>query len=129
MVFPVRTSLHVYVIDDDPSARNGLSRLLRVAGYDVHTYSSANEFLAAPEVESTGCIILDARMPGLSGIELRDELCERGSTLPFIFVTADDDPEVRKKAMAMNAAGFFRKPVDGVALLDAVKWTLSRGAV
>jgi FixJ family two-component response regulator len=126
MVFPVSTSLQVYVIDDDSSARKGISRLLRTAGYDVNAYSSADDFLAALDVEKTGCIILDARMPGLSGVELQDELCECGSTLPFIFVTADDDPKVREKAITMNSAGFFRKPVDGVALLDAVKWTLSR---
>jgi FixJ family two-component response regulator len=120
---------HVYIIDDDLSVRNGLSRLLRTAGYDVHTYSSADEFLAAPDIEPIGCIILDARMPGLSGPELQAELSDRGRELPLIFVTADDDPEIRKKAMALHAAGFFRKPVDGAALLDAVKWTISRETI
>ena len=111
-------------MDDDASARRGLARLLRTAGYDVHAFASANEFLDALDPQLWGCLVLDARMPGLSGEELHEELKGQGVDLPIIVVTADDDPETRRRALRMGAAGFFRKPVDGTALLDAIRWAL-----
>ena len=114
----------VFVVDDDPSARRGLARLLRTAGHEVREHASAKEFLDALGSETCECLVLDARMPGLSGEELQAELKTRGVHLPIIIVTADDDPETRKKAQRMGAAGFFRKPVDGTALLDAITWAL-----
>ena len=111
-------------MDDDPSARRGLARLLRIAGHDVHDYASANEFLDVLTSKKCECLVLDARMPGLSGEELQAELKARGVHLPIIVVTADDDPETRLKAQKMGAAGFFRKPVDGTALLDAITWAV-----
>jgi FixJ family two-component response regulator len=114
----------VFVVDDDPSARRGLARLLRTAGHDVRDFASANEFLDALDPQVSGCLVLDARMPGLSGEELHQELKGRGVELPIIVVTADDDPEARQRALRMRAAGFFRKPVDGTALLDAIRWAL-----
>jgi FixJ family two-component response regulator len=114
----------VFVVDDDPSARKGLARLLRTAGHEVRDYASAKEFLDILDSETCDCLVLDARMPGLSGEELQAELRARGVHLPIIVVTADDDPETRKKAHRMGAAGFFRKPVDGTALLDAIAWAL-----
>ena len=118
------TGKRVFVVDDDSSARNGISRLLRTAGHDVQAFASADDFLSNLDPEVTGCIILDARMPGLSWEELQTELKSRGVRLPIIFVTADDDPETRRKAQKMKATGFFRKPVDGTALLDAIKWAM-----
>jgi FixJ family two-component response regulator len=115
---------HVYVVDDDPSARQGLSLLLRTAGYDVSVFTSANEFVDALCDEASGCLVLDARMPGMSGEKLQAELKARGLHLPIIVVTGDDDPKSRQKALEMNAAGFFRKPVDGTALFDAIEWAL-----
>jgi FixJ family two-component response regulator len=114
----------VFVVDDDPSARRGLARLLRTAGHDVRDFASAGEFLDTLGPEPSGCLVLDARMPGMSGEELHGELEARGVRLPTIVVTADDDPETRRKAEKMRAAGFFRKPVDGTALLDAIDWAL-----
>lgn len=114
----------VFVVDDDPSARHGLARLLRAAGYDVRDFAFANAFLDALGSEVCGCLVLDARMPGMSGEELQAELKVRGVHLPIVVVTADDDPEARRKAQEMKAAGFFRKPVDGAALLDAIEWAL-----
>ena len=118
----------VFVVDDDPSARRGLARLLRTAGNDVHDFASGNEFLDALDPEMSGCLVLDARMPGLSGEELQAELKARGVDLAIIVVTADDDPETRRKALRMGAAGFFRKPVDGPALLDAIRWAMRPNA-
>ena len=114
----------VFVVDDDPSARKGITRLLRTAGHDVRAFESAEEFLAQLESDQCGCVVLDARMPGLSGEGLQTELKTRSVHLPLIFVTADDDPATRHRAQQMKAVGFFRKPVDGFALLDAIKWAL-----
>jgi len=117
-------------VDDDPSARKGLARLLRTAGHEVHDFASAEEFLGildpecALDPDTFACLILDARMPGLSGQELLTELKKRGVRLPVIMVTAEDDLLTRKTAQAMNAAAFFRKPVDGTALLDAIDWAM-----
>ena len=114
----------IYLVDDDSSALRGLTRLLLAAGYDVNAYASSDELLNSPITDKNACLILDARMPGLSGMDLRDELGKRGVNIPVIFVTADDNEDTRQKARALKAAGFFRKPVDGPALLDAIAWAL-----
>jgi FixJ family two-component response regulator len=114
----------VFVVDDDPSARQGLALLLRTAGYDVSAFASADEFVDALGQETSGCLVLDARLPGMSCEELSAKLEERCVDLPIIFVTADDDPETMQRAQRINAAGFFRKPVDGTALFDAIEWAL-----
>jgi FixJ family two-component response regulator len=121
---PMSKGERVFVVDDDPSVRKGLARLLRTAGHDIQAFASASEFLNQVDADVSGCLILDARMPGLSGKELQEELRARGVRLPVIFVTADDDPATRGRARAMKAAGFFRKPVDGTALLDAITWAV-----
>ena len=120
----------VFVVDDDPSARKGLTRLLRTAGYDVREFESAEEFLdaldanCARDPDHPGCLVLDARMPGLTGAELMLELRTRRVYLHLIMVTAEDSLLTRKTAQALNASAFFRKPVDGTALLDAIDWAL-----
>jgi FixJ family two-component response regulator len=114
----------VFVVDDDESARRGLARLLRVAGHDVREFTSANELPERLDPEMRGCLVLDLRMPGLSGEELRAELDSRCADLPIIVITADDDPETRSQACVMKAVAFFRKPVDGTALLDAIDWAI-----
>ena len=116
----------VFVVDDDPSARNGLTRLLRTAGYEVLPFESAEDFLADITSVTNGCLVLDARMPGLSGKDLLAELQKRGVTLSLIVVTADSDPEMRQNARDMKASAFFNKPVDGPALLDAIEWMLNK---
>ena len=118
----------IFVVDDDQSARRGLARLLRAARYDVRDYASVREFLDSLDPEATGCLVLDARMPGLSGEELVAELDSRDVHLPIIIVTGDDDPETRRRAQRMRAAGLFGKPVDGSALLDAIKWALEQNS-
>ena len=114
----------VFIVDDDESARRGLARLLRVAGYDVCEFTSASELLGSLDPEMTGCLLLDVRMPGLSGGELLAELKARRIDLPVIVISADDEPEIRRQAHALGAVGFFRKPVDGTALLDAITWVM-----
>jgi FixJ family two-component response regulator len=119
----------VFVVDDDASARTGLTRLLRTAIDEVQSFSSADEFLEALDSSlsingNTGCLVLDVRMPGLSGEALDRALKARGYHFPVIVVTADDDQATRRWALKMGAVGFFRKPIDGAALIDAVEWAL-----
>ena len=114
----------IYLVDSDSSARRGLKRLLQAAGYEVNAYALPDELLKSPVDDKDACLVLDARMPGLSGDVLRAELAANGVNLPVIFVTVDNDKQTRMKARAFQAAGFFRKPVDGTALLDAIAWAL-----
>ena len=120
----MRQKAIIYLVDDDPSALRGLTRLLLAAGYELNAYASSDELLKNPITDKNTCLVLDARMPGLSGMSLKAKLDKMGIKIPVIFVTADDDDETRKKARALKAVGFFRKPVDGPALLDAVSWAL-----
>jgi len=123
----MKSEQHVFVVDDDLSARNGLTRLIRTAGYNVHSFATTGSFLKFIESENHGCVLLDARMPGSSGNELKQKLFKYTQKLAVIFVTADDDDDTRRKAKEMHAVGFFRKPVDGTALLDAIEWALKSG--
>jgi FixJ family two-component response regulator len=97
---------------------------VRAASYDVRDFASGNEFIAALGSEFPGCVVMDPGAPGLSCEELQVELQARGLHPPIIVVTAFDDPETRRKAQKLNAVGFFRKPVDGTALLDAIGWAM-----
>ena len=116
----------VFVIDDNPSARNGIARLLRVAGYTVCDFSSAGEFLDKINSDVSGCLLIDISMPGLLEDKLVMELKKCNIELPIIVLTGDDNSETRRRANNINAVGFFRKPVDGIALLDALEWTLRK---
>ena len=115
---------YVYVVDDDPSARKGIARLVRTANYNVSDFASASDFLKALGPDAQGCVILDAGIPGLSTEENQADLKSYGARLPIIVVSAHDEPETRQKAKKIGAVGFFRKPVDGTALLDAIDWAL-----
>ncbi len=113
----------VYLIDDDESVRRALQRLLRSAGLDVKAFSSAEEFLRSGNLDEKGaCIILDIRMPGLTGFDLQEKLASKGTRIPVITVSAFDDAQTRERARKLGATAFFRKPVDGQALIDAIHW-------
>ena len=114
----------VFVVDDDLSARRGLARLLRTAGHYVRAFASTSELLDSLDPETSGCLVLDARAPGPSGAELVAELELRQIDLRVIVITADEEPEIRRRAHAMKAVGCFRKPVDGAALHDSIAWVL-----
>ena len=120
----MKRPVRIYVVDDDPSARKGLTRLLRTAGHDVRDFAAANEFLDAFDHDVPGCLVIDPRMPGMTGEELHAELGARDIHLPIIVLTASDDPATRKQAQKMRALSLFRKPVDGTALLDTIEWVL-----
>jgi FixJ family two-component response regulator len=116
----------VYIIDDDASFRKAMKRLMVSAGLDARTFESALEFLDEEIASENACIITDVQMRGLTGLELQQRLKGKGVHLPIIFVTALDTKDARKQARASGAAGYFRKPVDDQALLDAIEWALSK---
>lgn len=117
----------VYVVDDDASYRTAIKRLLEKTGYRVVTYASAQQLLdQRPDENSPGCILLDARMPGLSGPELQSRLIEFGSTLPIVFLTGYMDITATVKAIKAGADNFFIKPVRSDELLRAIEKALTR---
>ena len=118
----------IYVVDDDESARTGLGRLLRSVGFRVTTFVSAQEFLDHGQVENGALLVLDVRMPGISGLELQKRLSARGSRLPIIFLTAFEDPQARSEALKAGSIAFLQKPVDEETLLEAIKRASQRKA-
>ncbi len=120
------SGVRIFVIDDDPSVCRGLSRLLCSAGYDTEIFHSAIDYLERDPYEGIGCLVLDIRMPQLSGTELQLRLNEQHSDLPIIFLTGHGDLPMGIKAMKQGAEDFLTKPVDEEALLDAVQRALLR---
>jgi FixJ family two-component response regulator len=118
----------VLVIDDDPSVRRALARLLRAAGLRAETFASAEEFLGQPLPDGPGCLILDVSMPGLSGLDLQRTLAERNAGLPIVFLTGHGDIPTTVRAMKAGAVDFLPKPCDGQALLAAIRWAIARHA-
>lgn len=119
----------VRVVDDDDSARKGVVRLLQAAGHEAVGYGSAGAFLLDdPGRNAPGCIVLDVRMPGPSGLELQEALAQRGVTLPIIFLTGHGDIPMSVRAMKAGAIDFLTKPVSREALLGAVQTALARDA-
>jgi FixJ family two-component response regulator len=117
----MRTALPlVFVVDDDPSVRTSLTRVLTSAGYAVESFASAREFLAREPVAGPCCLVLDVRMPDLSGLELQEALGGRGHRIPIVFVTGHGDISMSVKAMKGGAADFLTKPFDVDQLLEAV---------
>jgi RNA polymerase sigma factor (sigma-70 family) len=112
----------VHIVDDDASFRTALERRLRKAGYEVATYPSAQQLLdRLPDESKPGCILLDVRIPGLSGPELQSRLTELGSTLPIIFLTGFADLPTTVKTIKAGASNFLTKPVSSEQLLRAIE--------
>jgi FixJ family two-component response regulator len=117
----------VHVVDDDASFRTAIQRLLEMTGYRVVTYASAQQLLdRRPDENGLGCILLDVRMPGLSGPELQGRLTELGWTLPIVFLTAYPDIAVTVKAIKAGADNFLIKPVSSYELLRAIERAIAR---
>lgn len=115
------TPIYVAVVDDDENLCRSLGRLLRATGINPITYDSAEAFLADTRHPQFDCLVLDIQLGGMSGIELAQELVAKGGRIPFIYITAFDDPEVRATAEAMGCVGYFRKTDSGKELLEAIK--------
>jgi FixJ family two-component response regulator len=119
----------VFLVDDDASVRRALARLIRSAGHQVQTFGSAREFLENnPDNTNSACLVLDVRMPGLSGIDLQGELQAANAPLPIIFVTGHGDIPMSVKAMKAGAVDFLPKPVQAPDLLRAIEQALARSA-
>lgn len=116
----------VYIIDDDASVRVALERLLISACIRARTFASARDFLKAEVPLEGACVITDVKMHGMTGLELHQKIRELGARVSFIFVTAYDTEEARAEAKKAGAIAYFRKPVDDLALIDAIEWALSR---
>ena len=117
----------IHIVDDDASFRTALERRLRKAGYEVATYPSAQQLLdRLPNEGELGCILLDVRIPGLSGPQLQTRLIERGSTMPIIFLTGYADVPTTVKTIKAGAEDFLTKPVTSVQLLGAITKAIAR---
>lgn len=116
----------VYVVDDDASARKGVARLICSAGLTARTFTSGEEFLAAPRSKIPGCLILDVNLPGLNGLDLQKEIAETDTEVPIIFLTGHGDIPMTVRAVQAGAANFLTKPVDDDELLKAVRQALER---
>lgn len=111
----------VYVVDDDLSVRRTFNRLLTSAGWRVEIYASGAAFLDAYPIGQCGCVVLDLRMPGLSGLEVQAQLRARGSVLPIVVVTAFSDASSREEAMQAGAVAVLEKPIRNQQLLRCIE--------
>jgi RNA polymerase sigma factor (sigma-70 family) len=116
----------IHIVDDDESFRTAIARLLRVSGYQVALYDSARRLLEKPPGTAPGCILLDVRMPGLSGPELQARLVAAGNPLPIVFLTGHGDIPTSVRAIKAGAEDFLSKPVSKKTLIDAIQRALAR---
>ena len=119
----------VFVVDDDPAIRDALTSLLRSVGLAVETFGSAQEFLTRPPPDGPGCLVLDVRLPGVSGLDLQRVLATAQLTLPIIFLTGYGDIPMSVRAMKAGAVEFLTKPFHDQELLDAIQQALERDRV
>jgi FixJ family two-component response regulator len=119
----------VFVVDDDQPVRDGLKLLLRSVGHRVEAYASAQDFLDAYTDDRAGCLVLDVRMPGMSGLELQEKLNERRSILPIIFITGHGDVPMAVETLQAGAMDFLQKPFRDQELLERIARALEKDAV
>lgn len=110
----------IAVVDDDRSVRKALCRLLRSVDFDAEAYGSGKEFLDALTNPMPDCLVLDLRMPDMNGLELKRCLADKGIDLPTVIITGHDEPGMQVECMAAGASRYLRKPLDDVALLEAI---------
>ena len=119
----------IAIIDDDESIRTGLHFLVTSLGYDVYTFGSAADFLQSGQLDDASCVISDVRMPFMSGIQLQAHLRSTGYKVPFIFITAIPEENIRRQAFNDGAIGFLNKPLDDEALIACLQKALQRPSV
>ena len=115
----------VVIVDDDELIRDSLKGLMKAAGFPALTFASAEEFLDSGQQEHAECLIVDIRMPGMSGLELQSKLSRDNFRIPIIFITAQGDEKMRMQALRAGAVEFLAKPIDDDALLDIVQAALN----
>lgn len=115
----------VAIVDDDELVRNSLEGLMKAAGFSALAFASGEEFLNSSQKEHTGCLIVDIRMPGMSGLELQAKLNKNDHRIPIIFITAQGDEKMRMQALRAGAVKFLTKPLDKGVLIDSVRQALS----
>jgi RNA polymerase sigma factor (sigma-70 family) len=116
----------VFLVDDDPSVRKSLTRLISAAGYPVEAFSSAREFLNRNRSDDSGCLLLDIKMPGINGIELQEELVLTGDPMPIIFMSAHASVPISVRAMKGGAVDFLTKPFSADELVSAIKTAVDK---
>ena len=116
----------IYIVDDDASVRKGLEWLIRSVGYHVQTFASANDFLRHDIPDTLSCLVLDLRMPGMSGLDLQEKLQSAQINIPIIFLTAHGSVPTSVRAMKGGAVDFLEKPVDEQILLDAIHQAIEK---
>lgn len=116
----------ITIVDDDESIREALRRLFRSFGFDVATFSSAEEFLDSGDLQASACLILDLRMPGISGLELQSRLVSDNRQVPIVFLTGHDDEQARAQAFEAGAIDFLSKPFTEESLMQSVRLAVDR---
>lgn len=119
----------VYVVDDDASVRDAIRKLVSTIGIRVQTFGSAGEFLHCKREEAPGCLILDVRLPDLSGLEFQRALSDRGMHIPIVFITGHGDVPMSVRAMKAGAVEFLTKPFRGQELLDAIQEAIAKDRI
>jgi FixJ family two-component response regulator len=117
---------YVAIVDDEEPVRKALKRLLRASGLEADTYASGKDFLEASETRLPDCVVLDLHMPGMSGLQVLEELRSAKKSLPTVVITAYDEPASREQCLAAGAAAYLRKPLDERLLLNAISANVKR---
>ena len=117
--------IQIYIVDDEAAVSAACARLVRSAKMVPRTFATVEEFMESDCSDDSACVIADVNMPGTSGLQLPKLLADAGRHLPVIIITAHDTPETREQAKHAGVTAYFRKPVDGQALLDAIEWALA----
>jgi FixJ family two-component response regulator len=118
----------VFIIDDDPSARNGLTNVVQAAGINVESFASAKDFLDSKRLDGPGCIVLDVKMPEVTGPELQEMLIQTDYCMPIIFLSAYGDVPTTANVIKKGAVDFLTKPVDRDVLLEAIRYSITKDA-
>ena len=121
MTDPSSNRATVFVVDDDQAMRNSLKWLIESVGVQVESFSSADEFLRQYQPGRAGCLVLDVRMPGMSGLDLQEHLVEKGMQIPVVIITGHGDVPMAVRAMKHGAVDFIEKPFNDEVLLDAIR--------
>jgi FixJ family two-component response regulator len=117
----------VAIVDDEKAVCRAIGRLVISAGFESETFSSAEEFLRSCRERRPDCLILDLRLPGMSGLELQQQLATAQCRIPIVFVSAHDDPAFRRQALQSGALAFLGKPVNDETLLEAIRSAIKPG--